>query len=305
MALHVLLVDDDVLDSLGGLGDLPLDTLLSLVGLLLNLLGGGRGLAGLVLISLVLGLGVGVNAVAAVLGDELGEVLNSARAAVLNGLVLLASGEQLDGGEALDLIGNVVGGSVDLGDGNLGGVVGVLGEEGGELIVLGRETAKRLAHMYLKRGRLGNIRLAVTAPGSVELEQDILVVVNDLGLVGVGNDDGDRALLLLGNGLGLDAGLDLSTKVVLNVLGDGLLGDLLLLVEGELLVLGRVLDGEGGPLADLEVEVGTVLTESLSVNSGEVDDTLLLFGNGLQGLGEFLALLGSLSEDVGEGNASL
>lgn len=134
MTVNVLIIDNGGLDGLGGFLDLLLDALL-------GLLGSGGCLARLVLIGLLLGLGVvGVNVVAAVLGDELGEVLNRARAAVLNGLVLLAGAEKLDGGEALDLIGNVVRGSIDLGDGNLGGEVGVLSVEGSELVVLGGET---------------------------------------------------------------------------------------------------------------------------------------------------------------------
>lgn len=134
MTVNVLIIDNGGLDGLGGFLDLLLDALL-------GLLGSGGSLARLVLIGLLLGLGVvGVNVVAAVLGDELGEVLNRARAAVLNGLVLLAGAEKLDGGEALDLIGNVVRGSIDLGDGNLGGEVGVLSVEGSELVVLGGET---------------------------------------------------------------------------------------------------------------------------------------------------------------------
>lgn len=227
----------------------------------------------------------GSSLVLAVLGDELDQVLDGARARVLNGLVLGTGSVKLDGGEALDLIGNIVLGSINLGDDNLVLELGV-GIEGSKLIVLGGES------------------LAVTAPGSVELNEDILAVVEDNVVVALGDDDGNGALLGLGDGLRLDGRLNLASNEVVNELLDGVGGDLLLLVEGELLVLDGLLDGEGGELVGLEVQVAGVSTESLGVNGGEVDDTTLGLSNGLEGLAKLLALLGGLGEDIGEGNAS-
>lgn len=57
----------------------------------------------------------------ATVADESSKVLHSAAAAVVDGSVLGASGVELDGGEALDLFRNVVGGGVDLGDGDVVG----------------------------------------------------------------------------------------------------------------------------------------------------------------------------------------
>lgn len=105
---------------LGCLGDLLLNLIGNSLGLVLNLLGdlacGSGGLTEDILGTLLgLGLGnglgcdVGVNTVGTVLLDEIGEVLNGAASLVVNGGVLLAGGEELDGGEALDLEGNVVG----------------------------------------------------------------------------------------------------------------------------------------------------------------------------------------------------
>lgn len=72
---------------------------------------------------LVLGLNiisyVCVNLVGTILLDEGGKVLDRAGAAVGDWRVLLASGVELDGGEALDFIRDVVGGGIDLGDGDL------------------------------------------------------------------------------------------------------------------------------------------------------------------------------------------
>lgn len=149
------------------------------------------------------------------------------------------------------------------------------------------------------------LRLAVTAPWCVELEKNILVVVKDEVVVVVGNDNGDRALLLLWDGLGLDAGLDLSGNEVINKLANVLSGNLLGLLVGELLVLVRLLDGEGGPLANLEVEVAGVLAEGLGVDGSEVDHALVFGSDGFKFLSKLLALLRSLSKDVSERNTSL
>lgn len=263
------LVDDCVLD---GTSDLTGDTLSGS----LSLLGHTLGLD-------IVALNSGVNLVATVLTDESSEILNSAGTAVLNGLGLAVGGVELDGREALNLIGNVVKSSIDLGDCDLVG-----------------EGLVHLTELLV----LGSKRLAVTAPGSVELDQDILVGVHDNFVVILGDNNGDGTVVLLGNGLGLDAGVDLAGDKVVKELGNLLCGEVSAL-EGELLVLLSVLDGESGPLADLEVEVASVLTKGLCVDGGEVDLALVLLGDRLEGSSESLTLLGSLGEDVGEGNTGL
>ena len=274
----LVLVKDGLLDDLGGLGNLVLDTRGS-GGLLghtvsLDTLGGGLLLRN-------------SDLVAAVVADELSKGLDGTGTAVLDRLVLGAGLEELDGGEARDVIGNVVGGGVNLGDGDLVGEGGVLL---GELVVLGREG------------------LAVSAPGGVELKKNILVVVDNEVLVALGDNHGGTRLLLLGNRLALDAGLNLALNELLNESADSLLADVLggtLLGEGVLLVLGDVLDGEGGPGANLKVEVAGVLAESGSIDGSEVDLSAVLLSDGLQVGGERLALLRGLGEDVGEGKARL
>jgi hypothetical protein len=186
----------------------------------------------------------------------------------------------------LDLIGDVVGGSVNLGDGD-------------ELLELGGRV--KLTELLV----LGSKSLAVTAPGSVELDEDVLVVVDDDVLVVLGDNGGDGAVLGLGDGLRLDAGVDLAGEEVVDESANVLLGDLLVLVVRELLVLGGALDSERGPLAGLEVEVTSVLAERLGVNGSEVDGALVLECEGLQLLGEVVTLLLSLSEDVRQRNAGI
>jgi hypothetical protein len=272
----LVLVKNGLLDNLGSLLDLLLDG------------GSGGGLLGHA-VGLDLGVGLlgGGDLVAAVVADKVGKSLDGAGAVVLNGLVLGAGLEELDSGEAGDVIGNVVGGSVNLGDGDLVGESGVLL---GQLIVLGCKS------------------LAVSAPGGVEFNKNVLLVVDHEVLVALGDDDSGTGLLLLGDGLALDAGLDLAGDEVVNERADSLLADVLgstLLGVGELLVLGDVLDGERGPAADLEVEVAGVLAESGSVDGSEVDLSAVLLGDRLEVGGERLTLLGGLGEDVGEGKTGL
>jgi hypothetical protein len=272
----LVLVKNGLLDNLGSLLDLLLDG------------GSGGGLLGHA-VGLDLGVGLlgGGDLVAAVVADKVGKSLDGAGAVVLNGLVLGAGLEELDSGEAGDVIGNVVGGSVNLGDGDLVGESGVLL---GQLIVLGCKS------------------LAVSAPGGVEFNKNVLLVVDHEVLVALGDDDSGTGLLLLGDGLALDAGLDLAGDEVVNERADSLLADVLgstLLGVGELLVLGDVLDGERGPAADLEVEVAGMLPESGSVDGSEVDLSAVLLGDRLEVGGERLTLLGGLGEDVGEGKTGL
>lgn len=74
-------------------------------------------------------------------GDE---VFDSARAGVSDRLQFLASREEFDGWEALDLIWDIVGGSVNLGDRNALRVFCVGEVEIGELFVLRGETGMEL-----------------------------------------------------------------------------------------------------------------------------------------------------------------
>lgn len=145
----------------------------------------------------------------------------------------------------------------------------------------------------------------MTAPGSVELDEDILVVVDAINVLVVLGDNGDDgALLLLGDGLRLDAGLDLAGSEVVDELGNGIVGDLSLLVEGELLVLADLLDGERGELVGLGgSSYRREHRKALASMVAKLTFALVLLSNGLESLGELLSLLRGLGEDVGEGNA--
>ena len=126
----IVRVSGSRLNSLSSLADLALDSLGGVGGgaraggSIIRVGGGGRTRGD-------------IDLVRAVLLDELDEVLNGPVTAVGDGGVLLASGEQLDGREALDIIRDVVGGGINLGNNDL--VAERLGQ-GSELIVLGSKT---------------------------------------------------------------------------------------------------------------------------------------------------------------------
>lgn len=145
----------------------------------------------------------------------------------------------------------------------------------------------------------------MSAPRSVKLDQDILLVVNDNLLVVAANNNGNRSLLSLRNGLGLEARLNLAVKDVLDKLADILGINLLVLVVRVLGVLGSVLDSESRELLGLKVEVASVSTKELSIKGNNVDSSAVSLSDGTEISSELLALLGSLGEDVSQRNTGL
>ena len=145
----------------------------------------------------------------------------------------------------------------------------------------------------------------MTAPGSVILEKNIVFVIQNYLFVVVGHNDLNRAFLLLRNRLRLDAGGDLAIDEVLDECANVGVGKLLLLIERKLLILDRLLDGESWPFAIFEIQVTGVCTESLGINGGEADNTLVLLCERLELSGQLSALLWGFREYVGQWDASL
>jgi len=141
----------------------------------------------------------------------------------------------------------------------------------------------------------------VTTPRSVEFDKNILLIVDNNVLVVVGDNSSNRSIVLFWDGLRLDARLDLTGQEVVNKLANMLFSELSALLEGEFLVLGCVLDSEGGPFADFEVQVLCMLAKSLCVDRCNVNLSLVLCSDRLECLCQFFTLLGSFSENVGEG----
>ena len=145
----------------------------------------------------------------------------------------------------------------------------------------------------------------MAAPWGIEFDENIFVFFDHDLVVVLGDDNGDRPFLLLGNGLRLDAWLHLAINKVLNEATNIGLGQLLALVKWKFLVLDGLLDGERGPLVNFQIQVAGVSAESFGVNSSKADRTLVLFSQGLQGRSEFRAFFRSLSEDIRERDTRL
>lgn len=116
LIVNILLIGCGRLSGLGGRSDLG--TLLGLLGAICQ----------------------AVHLILTVLLDEGDQVLNGARAGVLNRGVLSTSGVELDGREASDGIGHIVGSGVDLGDSDLLVQLGDIGVQRSKLVVLGSKT---------------------------------------------------------------------------------------------------------------------------------------------------------------------
>jgi hypothetical protein len=115
----------------------------------------------------------------------------------------------------------------------------------------------------------------VSTPRRVKFDEDVLVIVNDKLLVCVGNDHRDRAFLSLGNRLALDAWVELSGNEIIHELANSFLGEFGA-IKGKFLIFVRFLNGEGGPLANFQIEVSGMCTKRLSINGGKVDLALVL-----------------------------
>ena len=111
--------------------------------------------------------------------------------------------------------------------------------------------------------------------------------------------------LFLGDGFRFDTWLDLSVYEVLNVGVNFCLGDLLVLRVGVFLVVGGVLDGEGGPFVDFEIQISCVRSERFGVNGSEADYPFVFLGYLPQFFCEFGSFFWSFCEDVGKWDASL
>ena len=88
----------------------------------------------------------------------------------------------------------------------------------------------------------------------------MIILQNNLFVV-VGYDDLYWTFLLFWDGLRLDARIDLAINKVLNERANIFNCKLLVLIEGELLILDGLLNGECGPLIDLQVQIAGVGSE--------------------------------------------
>lgn len=257
-----------------------------------------------------------INLVLPILLNKVCKVFHCPRAGVFNRRVLGTSGEDLDGRETLNLVRNVVGGRVNLGDRDLGRQGRYIGVEASKLLILRSKTKRneRLVRcqsfrekngLQTRRRRGSDLLLAVAAPRGIVLNKNVFVILDHKILVVVANNDRDRSLLCLRNRLGLDAGLNLSIENALDERADVLSIDFLGLVKRVLGVLRRVLDGERWELLGVKVEGSGVSTKRFGIDRGDVNCSPVLLGNRSELLCELLSLLFRLRENVCQRNARL
>ncbi len=125
----------------------------------------------------------------------------------------------------------------------------------------------------------------MAAPGSVKLNEDVLVVIDDNLIIVVSYDNLNWAFLVLGDRFRLDTWLNLTINKFLDEYSDIFLGKLLALVKGKFLILDGFLDGEGREFLGVEVEVAGVSAKRFGVNGGEVEFALMFDCQRLEGLG--------------------
>ena len=206
-------------------------------------------------------------------------------AVVVNGAGFLSTGVELESGVSTDVNSfNFVGSGVHLGNNEAGDVL----EVSSELFPLGDKL------------------LAVTAPGSVELNENIVVVVNNKGLE-VFADSGLNCLVFVsGDILTLEEGGEGPRLEVTDELGEGLSGEgLKAATEGVLLhVVGGVEDAEGGEvrLFNSDKFSKSLLDAVSDTRLNEKDFTLVSLGS----LGKYsLEALVGISVRSEEENGSL
>ena len=108
----------------------------------------------------------------------------------------------------------------------------------------------------------------------------------------------NATLLRLRDRFALDTRGDFAINKVLHESANLIMRDLFALVKGEFLVLDGLLDREGGPLVDFEVQVAGVGAKGLGVDGGDVELAFVLLGNGFEFFGEGSALFFCFCEDV-------
>lgn len=157
----------------------------------------------------------------------------------------------------------------------------------------------------IRRAQWGQKKLtAVAAPGSVKLGKDILGLIT-VDIVPVVGDKLINRTLGGGDRLRLDARRDLTSDILLDKVLDSLSGGLAR--QGELSLVGKVLDHKGGPRVTGEVERLAVVNKLDSINVNKVDRALELFGKRLELLDKLLTgrTLVRVSKKIGDGNTLL
>lgn len=142
---------------------------------------------------------------------------------------------------------------------------------------------------------------AVTAPGGIEFDEDILGVIEDNVLESFANNRVDTLVLGFRDRLALERRLEFASEVLFNPLRCEFGGNVFTLVERVLQLFAEVLNNEGRPLGLDEVKSATVVTELDGIDPNKVHLELELLGNGAESLDMLVLVLRSgIKEEVGE-----
>ncbi len=216
--------------------------------------------------------------------QELSEAFNSSVIIEVNGGTLLASGPELNSRETLDANGfSLVSSGVHLSDDEV-------------LIVL---------EGFGKFIKDGSEFLAMAAPGSIELNKDVLSVIEDNGIEAFADEDDDIAFLSLGDFLGFEVSLEFTGFPVIEKVKDISFGDFGIHVKF-LEVSSGVVDSDSGEVlaGDTDVLGESGLEAFSDVSDDNLDLALDLRGDGGENGVEFSSLLGvsvSVEEKSGGG----
>jgi len=217
-----------------------------------------------------------------VLCDKLLEGFNRAVTLIVDELAS-TSWLELDGWETIDAEGSgwgdIVLGSVHLGNDNL---------------VLDRGVP------FTERLIGGSESLAVSAPWSVKLDENVLGVVED-EFVELGGDNGQNGGILDRDWLAAEGRFHLAIEEIFDEWSDELWGGGDSLREWILELLFDILNDKGGPVELLEVHGLCVLGEAVGINPSKVELALVFTGKRLERFNDlFFALKDGVDEDIGQ-----
>ena len=146
----------------------------------------------------------------------------------------------------------------------------------------------------------------MSAPGSIELDEDVLLIVVDDLVKFIGNKYEDGLILGSGNRFALERGLKLASEVLVNELVGAVWRQRLGLRVWVLELLGHVLYDERRPFDLLEIHRLSVFTELDGVDPNKINFALELLGEGFVRFEEsILGPVGRVKEEIGKWEAGL
>ena len=231
---------------------------------------------------------------------------NCARSRIVNRRIFRACWVKLDGREALNLLRDIICGRINFRNCDFLRVAsGWRCRVERALHILAQDWSNQISMSRSLKSTDSTLRFAMTAPWSIELDQNIFLVVKHDVFVVLRNNHHHRSFLLLRDGLGLDAGFDLAINVVLHELAHLLFGEVPLRSKGNFWFLTVSWMAKAGHLPTSRFRFPACAPKCFGVNCCKINLALVLLSERLELSGELCALLGCFCEDVGKRNAGL